>query len=160
MRHAKKRFYCNPIHFIAAGFGAGLSPIAPGTVGTLVAVPIYLFLQQLSLSSYLVFIVLVMGIGVWLCGTTARDLHKHDPCVIVWDEMVGFWITLFAAPTGWLWIFIGFVLFRLFDIIKPWPISFIDRNVPGGTGIMADDILAAIYAGTVLQVVSYLSRVW
>jgi len=141
----------NPIHFLAFGFGAGLSPIMPGTMGTLVAIPIYLLLRNLTLDWYLAAALLVTLIGIWLCHVTARDLKVHDHPGIVWDEIAGFLWTMFLAPKAWWWIVIGFVLFRFFDIVKPWPIRLIDLRVKGGLGIMLDDLLAAVYAWVVLH---------
>jgi len=140
-------------HFLALGLGAGLAPKAPGTVGTLVAVPLYLLLQGLTLWAYLLLLVLAFLLGVWLCGVTARNLGVHDHPGIVWDEFIGYWLTMAAAPQGWQWVLLGFVLFRLFDIVKPWPIRQADRRLGGGFGIMFDDVLAGIYAWLVLQAV-------
>jgi phosphatidylglycerophosphatase A len=95
------------------------------------------------------------AIGVWLCHGTARDLGLADHPGIVWDEIVGYLITMTAAPAGWTWIVLGFVLFRLFDIWKPWPISWLDRNIKGGLGIMLDDALAGTYACLVLQLIAW-----
>lgn len=141
----------NPIHFLAFGFGSGLSPKAPGTAGTLVAVPLYLLLDFLPLPYYVLALILSFGVGVWLCEVTSKDLGVHDHGGIVWDEFVGYWITMLVAPSGWLWVFVGFVLFRLFDILKPFPIGYVDRQVKGGLGIMVDDVLAAVYAWLCLQ---------
>lgn len=149
----------NPIHFLALGFGSGLSPLAPGTMGTIVAVPIYLLLSFNLTQAWYAFIVLVMlAFGVWLCHQSAKELGVHDHPGIVWDEIVGYLITMFMAPAGWLWVLVGFVLFRIFDIVKPWPIKTIDRKMAGGLGIMLDDVLAAIYAWAILQIiVTYVS---
>jgi phosphatidylglycerophosphatase A len=148
----------NPIHFLAFGFGSGAMPVAPGTFGTLVAVPIYWWLQPLSLLSYLVVVLAVTVVGIWLCHVTSRDLGVHDHAGIVWDEIAGYLITMIAAPPGWEWMLAGFVLFRFFDIIKPWPIGWVDRRVHGGLGIMLDDVLAALYAWAILQgIVFYVS---
>lgn len=141
----------NPIHFLAFGFGSGAAPFAPGTFGTLVAVPIYLLMLPLSLWWYLAAVLVVTLLGIWLCHVTSRDLGVHDHAGIVWDEIAGYLITMIAAPPGWPWIVAGFVLFRFFDIIKPWPIGWIDRRVQGGLGIMLDDVLAAAFAWLVLQ---------
>ncbi len=138
-------------HFLALGLGSGLAPKAPGTVGTLVAVPLYLLLQGLPLWAYLLTLVLAFALGVWLCEVTARNLGVHDHPGIVWDEFVGYWLTMTAAPSGVQWLVLGFILFRLFDIIKPWPIRQADRHLGGGFGIMFDDVLAGIYAWLVLQ---------
>lgn len=147
----------NPIHFLAFGFGSGAMPKAPGTWGTLVAIPIYLLLQPLSLPIYLAALSLLTLFGIWLCHRTASDMGVHDHPGIVWDEIIGYLITMIAAPAGWMWLVLGFVLFRFFDIIKPWPIRWADRHVEGGIGIMLDDILAGMMALAVLQVLaSYL----
>lgn len=145
----------SPIHLIAFGFGSGLAPKAPGTFGTLAAIPFYLFMQHLSLSTYLIVVVLALGLGIWICGESAKRLGEHDYGGIVWDEFVGFWITMIAAPTGWVWVVVGFILFRFFDIVKPYPIKVIDEKVQGGLGIMLDDVLAGIMALIGLQLVHY-----
>jgi len=146
----------NPVHFLAFGFGSGLAPKAPGTFGTLAAVPLYLLMTLLPLPGYVLVLVLAAGLGIYLCGRTARDLGVHDHPGIVWDEFVGFWITMLLVPAHWYWILAGFVLFRLFDIWKPWPIRLVDRQVHGGFGIMLDDVLAGVYAWLVLQLLLYL----
>ncbi len=146
----------NPIHFLAFGFGSGAMPFAPGTFGTLAALPIYLLMVPLSLWAYLAVVLVMTLLGVWLCHVTSRDLGVHDHGGIVWDEIVGYLITMIAAPPGWQWIVAGFVLFRFFDIIKPWPIGWADRRVHGGLGIMLDDVLAAVLAWTVLQGVAFI----
>ena len=155
MSYQSKAILLNPIHCLAFGFGSGLSPKAPGTFGTLMAVPIYLLLMQLSLTMYSFVILISFVVGVYLCGKTADDLGVHDHPGIVWDEFVGFWITMLFAPAGWLWIVLGFVLFRFFDICKPWPIKYLDQKVEGGLGIMLDDVLAGVFALAVLQLIAY-----
>ncbi|NQZ22341.1 MAG: phosphatidylglycerophosphatase A [Colwellia sp.] len=138
----------NPIHFLALGFGSGLLPKAPGTYGTLAAIPLYLLLATLSTPYYL-FIVIIMTIaGIYICGKAAKDSGVHDHGAIVWDEIVGYLITMFMMPTTWQSIVVGFILFRVFDIFKPWPISFVDKNLHGGLGIMVDDVLAGLAALT------------
>ncbi|HHL18888.1 MAG TPA: phosphatidylglycerophosphatase A [Thiothrix sp.] len=156
----KKKTLCrqvlsSPTHFLAFGFGAGLAPIGPGTFGTLVAIPIYLLMQPLSLGGYLLLVALISLFGIWLCGASATKLGLKDPGGIVWDEIAGFLVTMTLAPQGWQWIAIGFVFFRIFDIWKPWPILRIDQQVEGGLGIMLDDIIAGLYALIVLQVLAY-----
>ncbi|MCU7917537.1 MAG: phosphatidylglycerophosphatase A [Candidatus Thiodiazotropha sp. (ex Dulcina madagascariensis)] len=136
----------DPVHLIAFGFGSGLLPKAPGSYGTLVGVPIYLLIQPLSTVYYLIILLAAFVLGVWVCGRTSRDLGVHDHGGIVWDEIVGYLVTMTFAPAGWLWLVIGFLLFRLFDIVKPWPIRWIDSKVGGGFGIMLDDLLAGILA--------------
>ncbi len=141
----------NPIHLLAFGFGSGLAPVAPGTFGTLAAVPFYLLMARLPLEVYLAVLAVVILAGIWICGRTSRDLGVHDHPGIVWDEFAGFFVTMIAAPPGWFWLVAGFGLFRLFDILKPWPIGWLDRRVKGGLGIMLDDLLAGSFAWGVLQ---------
>ncbi len=141
----------NPIHLLSLGFGSGLAPKAPGTFGTLAALPLWFALQYLPASSYIAVVVAAFALGVYLCDETARALGVHDHGGIVWDEFVGLWIALFLLPPGWPWLLLGFALFRLFDIWKPWPIRVLDARVHGGLGIMIDDVLAGIYAFFVLQ---------
>lgn len=155
-----KELYRQPIHVLAFGFGSGLAPKAPGTVGTLAAVPLYLLLAPLALWQYSVVLLLSFAVGVYLCHKTAHDLGVHDHPGIVWDEFVGYWITMLMAPAGWAWIVIGFVLFRLFDIAKPWPINWLDKRVAGGFGIMIDDVLAGLLACGVLQLMAYAWALW
>jgi phosphatidylglycerophosphatase A len=145
----------SPVLWLAFGFGSGLSPKAPGTMGTLAAIPLYLLLAKLPLMGYALVVLGSFIVGCWLCGEAAKRLGVHDFGGIVWDEFVGYWITMFAAPAGWLWIAVGFVLFRVFDIWKPWPIRVADQQVHGGLGIMLDDVLAGIYAGLALQALAY-----
>ena len=150
------KVWTNPWHFFAFGFGSGLLPWGPGTWGTLMAIPFYLLLRPLPHSIYLTVVLLAFIVGIVICDVTSRDLGVHDHSGIVWDEMVGYWLTMFAAPAHIWWLMMGFALFRLFDIIKPWPISWIDKRVGGGIGIMLDDILAAIFAAVCLQ----LMKIW
>ena len=140
-----------PHHWLAYGFGSGLSPWAPGTVGTAAAIPLYLLLRPLPLVWYLAVLVGMFLIGIWACGKTARELNAHDPSAIVWDEFLGYLLTMTAAPTGWQWVVLGFALFRFFDILKPWPIRELDRRVKGGLGVMLDDLAAGVMAWVVLQ---------
>lgn len=136
----------NPLHLLSLGFGSGLMPRAPGTWGTLVAIPPYLLLAQLPLPFYLLAVALGFAAGVFLCGYTSRALGVHDHSGIVWDEFVGYWIAMIGVPLDWRWILLGFVLFRIFDIVKPWPVKIADERMKGGFGIMFDDVLAGIYA--------------
>jgi phosphatidylglycerophosphatase A len=139
-------------HWIAFGLGAGLTPKAPGTFGTLAAVPLYWLLSPLSLGTYLLVLAALFGLGVWACGRTARDLGGQDPGAIVWDEVVGYLAAMTAAPAGWHWVLAGFILFRLFDIWKPWPIRWLDRHVKGGLGIMLDDLAAGALTWVILWI--------
>ncbi len=145
-----------PTGFLAFGLGSGLSPVAPGTAGTIAAIPLAAVLLQLPFWWALGAIVLAFVVGVWLCGVTGRALGVHDHGGIVWDEFVGLWLVLLFVPFEWTWWLASFVLFRLFDILKPWPIRWLDRRVHGGFGVMADDALAAVYALVPLLVVLYL----
>lgn len=154
---AAPRPWRSPVQFLAFGFGSGLSPRAPGTVGTLVAVPLYFTFADSGLAAYSLVLIVAAILGVWLCGAATRQLGVHDHPGIVWDEWVGFWITLWALPVEWQWVLSGFVVFRVFDILKPWPISLMDRRVPGGLGVMADDIVAGIMACGTLHVAHWLS---
>ena len=145
----------HPVHFLSLGLGSGLSPIAPGTVGTLIAVLLYIPLATLPLWSYVAILVVGSVVGIYLCESTSNKLGGHDDPSIVWDEFLGYWLTMLFAPAGWIWIVIGFILFRLFDIWKPWPISVIDHKVKGGFGIMLDDLVAGAYALVILQLIYY-----
>ncbi|KHT64056.1 phosphatidylglycerophosphatase [Photobacterium gaetbulicola] len=137
----------NPWHLLATGFGSGLSPIIPGTMGTVAAIPLYLLMVQLPFTVYLLITVVAAFIGITICQKTSDDMGVHDHGSIVWDEFVGFWITMAIAPVvSWQWVLAGFVLFRFFDMVKPWPISWLDKHVHGGLGIMVDDILAGFMA--------------
>ncbi|MCK5382768.1 MAG: phosphatidylglycerophosphatase A [Gammaproteobacteria bacterium] len=142
----------HPLDFLALGFGSGLVPRAPGTAGTVAAIPLYLVLQSLTWQVYLPLVVVLFLVGVPICAHTARRLGVHDHPGIVWDEIVGYLVTMAFAPPGWMWVLAGFVLFRFFDVLKPWPIRWFDRRVGGGFGIMVDDLLAGVAAAAVLQV--------
>jgi phosphatidylglycerophosphatase A len=140
----------DPVHFLALGFGSGLAPVAPGTFGSVVGVLAALFVQRLPLLGELAVIVSAFLAGIWICGESARRLGVHDHPGIVWDEIVGMLVTMAFAPAGWAWLLGGFVLFRFFDILKPWPIRKLDHGMDGGLGIMLDDVLAGVYAGLLL----------
>jgi len=156
MSHSQSKVVFNlkqPIQFLALGFGSGLAPKAPGTFGTLTAIPLFLLLTMLTPLNYLLAVVLMSVAGVYICGKAAADVGVHDHPAIVWDEFIGFFITMFMIPVSWQSILVGFILFRLFDILKPWPISFIDKNLSGGLGIMLDDILAGAFALVIMQLI-------
>jgi phosphatidylglycerophosphatase A len=146
----------NPAHLLAFGLGAGAVPRAPGTVGTLAAVPLWLLLSGVPLWAYLAVTAGAFVAGLWICGRTAEDLGTHDHPGIVWDEVVGFLVAMTAAPAGWPWLVAGFALFRGFDILKPWPIHWLDARVGGGLGIMLDDLAAGLCACAVLQGTAWL----
>ena len=143
------------LHWIAFGAGAGLAPRAPGTAGTAVAVPIYLAVGTAPPAVYAVAVALLVIAGVWVCGRTARDLGVHDHPGIVLDEIAGFLVAMTALPFDWKWTVAGFVAFRFFDIVKPWPVSLADRRVGGGLGIMLDDVIAGALACLALHALRY-----
>ena len=136
----------NPIHFLALGFGSGLSPKAPGTFGTLAAIPVFLLFSYFTPLFYSIAVLIVCVAGIYICGKTAEDVGVHDHGAIVWDEIAGYLITMFLIPISWQSIVVGFILFRIFDILKPWPISYIDKQIHGGFGIMFDDVIAGVMA--------------
>jgi len=135
-----------PAGFLAFGFGSGLSPKAPGTVGSLAAMPFAVVLVQMPLWASLGVVLIAFAAGIHLCSVTGRALGMHDHGGMVWDEFVGFWLVLLFIPFHWAWWLAAFALFRLFDIAKPWPIRWLDRRVGGGLGVMIDDVLAGVYA--------------
>lgn len=145
---AKRRLNMrNPCHLLATGFGSGLCPWFPGTMGSLAAIPFWWLMTFLPWQLYSLLVMLAICCGVALCHRTARDMGIHDHGCIVWDEFVGMWITLMAIPAvNWQWVMTGFLIFRVLDMWKPWPIRWFDRNIHGGMGIMIDDIVAGIIA--------------
>lgn len=154
MNTAKKQVNFNltdPIHFLALGFGSGLAPKAPGTFGTLAAIPVFLLLSLLSPWLYLLTVLLMSIAGIYICGKAATDVGVHDHGAIVWDEFIGFFITMFMVPLSFTSIVVGFLLFRVFDIFKPWPISWADKKLHGGFGIMFDDVLAGLLALAIMH---------
>lgn len=150
MKPAVREILLDPVHALAFGFGAGLSPVAPGTVGTLVTVPLVALTWPLPFALRGGLCVLLVAAGIWLCGASARKLGVHDFGGIVFDEIAGFYLVMLLVPVGWWWMLAGFVAFRFFDIAKPWPIGLLDRRVQGGTGIMIDDLVAALFAAATL----------
>lgn len=146
-----KDLFANPANFFALGCGSGLVRPAPGTWGSLFALLPYLALAHLHWALYAAVLLFSFAIGVYFCDACAKFLGVHDHGAIVWDEFVGVWLTLFLVPVEPIYILLGFALFRFFDILKPWPIKWLDKSVDGGFGIMIDDVLAAVYAWLVLQ---------
>ncbi|WP_297527989.1 phosphatidylglycerophosphatase A family protein [Thiohalobacter sp.] len=144
------RLLRDPGHLLAFGLGSGLAPVAPGTFGTLAALPLWWLLAQLPPAGYLLATLAAAVGGIWLCGRAARALGAHDHPGIVWDEVAGLLVTLAFVPPEWPWVVAGFLLFRLFDIVKPWPIRVLDQRVVGGIGIMADDLVAGALAAACL----------
>ena len=149
----------DPVLFLAFGFGSGLAKKAPGTLGTLAAVPVYWLFAQTGTAVYGMLTLVVIISGVWICDQAAVKLGEHDFGGIVWDEIAGLLITMALVPFSWQALVAGFLLFRLFDIVKPWPIGWIDRKIGGGMGIMLDDILAGIFAGSILTLLNHWSWV-
>lgn len=148
----------NPIHFLAVGLGSGMSPIMPGTMGSIMAIPIWLLFYGLMPALYWILLVVSFFFGCFICQKTSDDTHTHDSGHIVWDEFVGMWITLFFIPyLSILWVVIAFIAFRIFDMLKPWPIRWFDQKVPGGFGIMIDDVIAAIFSSLVVYLLSFWS---
>lgn len=150
-RLTPKQILTDPILFLAFGFGSGLAKQAPGTCGTLAAIPLYLLIAQTGNLSYSLITIAVTIVGIWICGLAADKLGEHDFGGIVWDEIAGYLITLWFIPFSLNNLVLGFILFRFFDILKPWPIKIADRRVKGGFGIMFDDVLAGIFANIVLR---------
>ncbi len=161
MKNALKRnrlpasIWRHPARILACGFGSGAAPYAPGTFGTLAAIPLYLLMAPLPLTAYVLAMAGLFAVGVWACHVTAHSFGVHDHGGIVWDEFIGYLLTMTAAPSGWQWPLAGFVLFRLFDILKPWPVRWLDRHIPGGLGIMLDDVAAAVYALISMQILAH-----
>ena len=135
-----------PAGILAFGFGSGLSRFAPGTMGTVMAIPFAFLLKSLPFAWFWPVLLVLFLVGVYLCDVSSRHLGQHDPGGIVWDEMVAYWLTVAFIPVSWPWWLAAFVLFRLFDILKPWPIRWTEKRFGGGLGIMLDDIVAAGYA--------------
>jgi phosphatidylglycerophosphatase A len=146
-----KQILKDPILFLAFGFGSGLVKKAPGTMGTIAAIPVYLVCVQFNFWIYACLTLIAMVAGVWICDRAAKKLDEHDFGGIVWDEVAGYLITMLFVPFSWQALLLGFVLFRVFDIVKPQPIKWIDAKVTGGLGIMLDDVLAGVFAGVLLS---------
>ncbi|MFI4970186.1 MAG: phosphatidylglycerophosphatase A [Lysobacterales bacterium] len=147
--------FSHPAGWIASGFGSGLSPFAPGTAGSATALIPWLALRELPLAGYAVVVALAFALGVWASNVVIARLRIDDPGVIVWDEFVGQWIALMPLlwlARDWRWVVAAFVLFRVFDVWKPWPVSWADRAIEGGLGVMLDDVLAGTYAAIVIAI--------
>ena len=155
----RRAILTHPAGWIACGFGAGLSPVAPGTVGSVAALVPWLALRELAWPWYAAVLLLAFALGTWASNVMIARLRIADPGCIVWDEFVGQWIALvpllFVAH-DWRWVAAGFALFRLFDVWKPWPVSWADRRVKGGFGVMLDDVVAGGYAAIALALASRL----
>jgi phosphatidylglycerophosphatase A len=157
----RRALLATPAGWLACGFGSGLAPVAQGTFGSLAALLPWLLLRHLALPLYVVVLLAGFGLGVWACNVAGRALGVDDHRSLVWDEFIGQWIALLpllVLPAPWWAIAAGFVLFRLFDVWKPWPIRWLDRRVKGGFGVMIDDVIAGIFAAIVLGLVMSLAR--
>jgi len=152
---ADPRLLRQPVHLLAFGFGSGLMPVAPGTFGTLLAVPIVFAVMQFGWIAHVTFVLAASLAGLYICGESARRLGVHDHSGIVWDEICGYAVTMLATPPTWYWLLAGFALFRLFDIWKPWPIREADHSLAGGLGIMLDDVMAGVFAAAILAVLRH-----
>jgi len=151
-----RQVFSDPVHILAFGLGTGLSPFAPGTVGSLPGVVLAWLTLDLGLVAQLAIAVALFLAGVWICGESARRLGIHDHGGIVWDEIVGMYLVLIVTPFAPLPWALAFVLFRAFDIVKPWPIRDLDHRLRGGAGIMLDDLVAALYAALLLAFLGWL----
>lgn len=141
----------HPIHCLALGFGSGLAPKAPGTFGTLAAIPLVWLAQQTGTLGYMALTLLAVFAGIFICGYTAKAMGEHDSPAIVWDEIAGYMVAFIGLPWSWQNVLVAFVLFRLLDISKPGPIGWCDRKLHGGLGIMADDVVAGVATGLLIQ---------
>jgi len=149
----------HPAHFIALGFGSGVIPFAPGTVGTALGFPVFYALSATLPTRGMLFACAVMFlVGVWACGRTGRDLGVADHGAMNWDELVAFVFVLTFTPLSWQWNVFAFVLFRFFDIAKPPPVAAVDRLLKGGLGVMLDDLAAAAYTLLILALAVRLVR--
>lgn len=150
---ANKLSLANPIHLISLGFGSGLAPKAPGTFGTLAAIPLLLLvgLLQFNWWQQLILLVVMTLVGIACCAYSAKAMGVHDHPAIVWDEIVGYFIAMYALPHQWPWLLAAFVLFRILDISKPGPVGWCDRQLHGGSGIMLDDVVAGILTALILH---------
>ncbi len=145
-----------PDYLIALGFGSGLSPKAPGTAGSALAMLLFIPLLSAPLVLQIALIVFSLGFGIWICERVAADMNIKDPGVIVWDEFVGMWIAMLWLPSVY-WVPVAFAAFRFFDILKPWPVSLADQELGGGAGIMLDDVVAGLYALLTVQLLVFLT---
>lgn len=142
----RRKVWSDPRYFVAYGFGSGLLPIMPGTWGTLIAIPLYLLIAQLSFIPYLLITLLIALYASSVSDVLSQEIGLHDDPGMNIDEIVGYLVTMMAASVSWWAVLLGFGYFRLFDIWKPWPISWVDQNVHGGVGMILDDVLAGLLA--------------
>lgn len=157
----RRALLATPAGWLACGFGSGLAPVAQGTFGSLAALLPWLLLRDLSLPLYVLVLLFGFAVGAWACNVASRALGVADHRSLVWDEFIGQWVALLPllmVPAPWWAIVVGFALFRLFDVWKPWPISWLDRHVKGGMGVMVDDVVAGVFAAIVLALGLHLFR--
>ena len=155
-REFRRKVLRDPVNFLAFGLGSGLSPVAPGTAGSLVGLALAWGTTEFPITVRILVAIALIVIGVWLCGESARRIAVHDHPGIVWDEIAGVYVALLVTPPSiWAWA-LGFGLFRLFDVWKPWPIRDLDHRLKGGLGIMLDDLVAALYTASILWFVGSL----
>ena len=147
-----------PVHWLAYGFGTGLSPFAPGTFGSLVGVALFWFMASMPAIPYAIVVAVMFVAGIFICVQTAHDVGAVDPGFIVYDEVVGFLVAMYLLPTEWRWVVGGFVVYRVFDIWKPFPIHWVEDKLGLGSGIMTDDVISGIYTFIVLHVVRLLIK--
>ncbi|OGV31801.1 MAG: phosphatidylglycerophosphatase [Legionellales bacterium RIFCSPHIGHO2_12_FULL_35_11] len=159
MRKHLGKVWTTPVYFVAFGFGSGLITNAPGTWGTLAAIPLYLLLLNIPSSLYFLITVLLFMLGTVVSEKVTNDLGVEDYKGIVIDEIVGFLLVMFLVPFSLSSLFLGFILFRIFDIWKPWPIGWLDTKIKGGLGIMVDDVVAAIYASVLLHLIIWAFKI-
>ena len=152
---AARIVFTDPVNFLAFGFGTGLAPVAPGTFGSIPGLLLFWLTLDFGLYVQLGIAVTMTVAGIWICGESARRIGVHDHGGIVWDEIVGMYVTLLVAPVSIVGFVAAFVLFRFMDIVKPWPIRDLDHRIHGGLGIMLDDLLAALYAASLLLLARY-----
>jgi phosphatidylglycerophosphatase A len=156
VENLSRKVLTDPVNFLAFGFGTGLAPKAPGTVGSLPGILLAWFTLDMGLAVQLGIATALFVAGIWICGESARRIGVHDHGGIVWDEICGMYVTLLLAPPTLLGYALAFGLFRVFDIVKPWPIRDLDHRLGGGLGIMLDDIAAAVYALILLALYGWL----
>lgn len=148
----------NPLHFIAFGFGVGAIPFAPGTFGTLIAIPFYLVLQLFSWKIYIIVLIIATIASIWICDRVSKEMNVDDHQGMCLDEVIGFLWTMVAVPYQWRWLVLGFILFRIFDIWKPGPLRYVDNHIHGGFGMILDDVLAGLMSCGILHTLMHLMR--
>jgi phosphatidylglycerophosphatase A len=147
-----------PIHFLAYGLGTGLMPVAPGTFGSLIGVVLFRFMSLMKPLPYAAVVIVMFVAGIFICGQTARDVSAIDPGFIVYDEVVGYLVAMYLMPATFRWLAAGFVIYRIFDIWKPFPIHYVESHLGLGSGIMTDDVIAGLYTLVLLHLTRIVIR--